>query len=48
MTHHVVHVIILLELENLKLVKLNIGYQPSKFQMSWLSGSNFMEVSVRD
>ena len=29
------------------LVKLNIGYHPSKFQIPWLSGSNFMEVSVR-
>ena len=28
-------------------VKLNIGYQLSKFQISRLSGSNFMEVSVR-
>ena len=30
--------------ENLKFVKLNIGYHPCKFQISWLSGSNFMEV----
>ena len=28
-------------------VKQNIGYHPSKFQISWLSGSNYMEVSVR-
>ena len=28
-------------------MKLNIGYHPSKFQVSWLSRSNFMEVSVR-
>ena len=28
-------------------VKLYIDYHPSKFQISWLSGSNFMEVSVR-
>ena len=28
-------------------LKLNIGYYPSKFQIPWLSGSNFMEVSVR-
>ena len=37
----------LLEFENLRFVKLNIGYHPAKFQISWLSGSNFMEVSVR-
>ena len=36
----------LLGFENLKFVKLNIGYHLSKFQISWLSGSNFMEVSV--
>ena len=29
------------------MTKLNTGYLPSKFQISWLSGSNFMEVSVR-
>ena len=28
-------------------VKLDIGYHPSKFQISWLSWSNFMEVSAR-
>ena len=28
-------------------VKLYIGYHSSKFQISWLSGSNFMEASVR-
>ena len=28
-------------------VKLNIGYQLPKFRVSWLSGSNFMEVNVR-
>ena len=28
-------------------VKLNIGYHPSKLQIFWLSGSNFMEVSAR-
>ena len=28
-------------------LKLNIDYHLSKFQISWLSGSNFMEVSVR-
>ena len=28
-------------------VKLNIVYHPFKFQMSWLSGLNFIEVSVR-
>ena len=28
-------------------VKLNRGYHPSKFQISWSSGSNFMKVSVR-
>ena len=28
-------------------VNLYIGYYPSKFQISWLFGSNFMEVSVR-
>ena len=28
-------------------MKLNIGYHPAKFQISWLSGSNFMEVNVR-
>ena len=27
--------------------KLNIGYHLSKFQISWLFGSNFMEVNVR-
>ena len=37
----------LLEFENLKFVKLNIGYHFSTFQASWLSGSDFMEVSVR-
>ena len=25
----------------------NIGYQPSQFQISWLSGCNFMEVGVQ-
>ena len=29
------------------LLKLYIDYHFSKFQISWLSGSNFMEVSVR-
>ena len=33
--------------EHLKFVKMDIGYHPSKFEISWLSGSNFMEVSVR-
>ena len=28
-------------------LKLYIDYHLSKFQMPWLSGSNFMEVSVR-
>ena len=28
-------------------VKPNMGYNPSKFKISWLSGSNFIEVSVR-
>ena len=28
-------------------MQLYIDYDPSKFQISWLSGSNFMEVSVR-
>ena len=37
----------LLGFENLNFVKLNIGYHSFKFQISWLSGSNFMEVSVR-
>ena len=34
-------------LENLKFVKMAIGYHQSKFEISWLSGSNFMDVSVR-
>ena len=34
--------------ENLKFCKTEyIGYHPSQFQISWFSGSNFMEVSVR-
>ena len=33
--------------ENLNFVKQDIGYHVAKFQISWLSGSNFMEVSVR-
>ena len=33
--------------ENLSFVKLNMGYHPSNFQISSLSGSNFMEISVR-
>ena len=33
----------LLWFKNTKVVKLNIGYHLSKFQISWLSGSNFME-----
>ena len=37
----------LLEFENLKFVKLDIGYHPCKFQITWLSESNFMEVSER-
>ena len=28
-------------------VKLDIGYHALKFQISWMSGSIFMEVSVR-
>ena len=28
-------------------VKQDIGYHVAKFQISWLPGSNFMEVSVR-
>ena len=36
----------MLVFENLSFVKLNIGYHLSKLQISWLSGSNFMEVSV--
>ena len=28
-------------------MKLHIDYYPSKFQVSWLSGSNFVEVSVK-
>ena len=28
-------------------VKQAIGYHVAKFQISWLSGSNFMEVSAR-
>ena len=28
-------------------VKLNTGHHHAKFQFFWLSGSNFMEVSVR-
>ena len=35
---------------NLKIsnsMKQSIGFQVTKFQMSWLPGSNFMEVSVR-
>ena len=28
-------------------VRLYTGYQPSKFQISWLSGSNFIEISVK-
>ena len=38
---------ILLGSGNLKFVNLNIGYYLSKFQNFWLSGSSFMEVSVR-
>ena len=37
----------LLGFENLRFVRLNIDYQPAKFENSWLSGSNFMEVDVR-
>ena len=38
----------LLGFENLKFCKTEYtGYHLSKFQISWLSGSNFMEVSVR-
>ena len=37
----------LLVFENLSFVKLNISYRLFKFQIFWLSGSNFMEVSVR-
>ena len=33
--------------ENLSFVKFIIAYQPCRFQISLLSGSNFMEVSVR-
>ena len=37
----------LLELENPKFCKIEYRlYHPSKFHISWLSGSNFMEVSV--
>ena len=32
----------------LAFVKLTIGYQPGKFQISQASGSNFREVSVRN
>ena len=28
-------------------VKHDMGYHVAKFQISWFSGSNFMEVSVR-
>ena len=34
-------------IKNLKFMKLFINYHLSKFQIFWLSGSNFMEVSVR-
>ena len=37
----------LLGFYNLSFLKLYIDYHLSKFQISWLSGSNFMEVSVR-
>ena len=37
----------LLGFESPKFVKLCIDYHPSKFQISWLSESNFMEISVR-
>ena len=31
----------------LNFVKLNVGYYPFKFQITWLSESNFMEVTVK-
>ena len=37
----------LLGFEISNFVKLNIGYYSSEFQISGLSASNFMEVSVR-
>ena len=35
------------DLESSNFVKLTIGYHPYKFQISWLSGSNFIDISVR-
>ena len=37
----------LLGFENLKFCETEYGLSPSKFQISWLSGSNVMEVSVK-
>ena len=37
----------LLGFENPKFMKVNISYHPSKFQISWLSGSKFMGINVR-
>ena len=37
----------LLRFENLKFFKLYMDYHLSKFEVFWLSGSYFMEVSVK-
>ena len=37
---------LLLEFENLNFFKLYIAYHLSKFKISWLSGSNFIDVNV--
>ena len=36
-----------LEISNVVKLTLNIGYHLSKLQMSWISGSSFIKVSVR-
>ena len=38
---------VFLDLKMSHFVKQDIGYHVEKFQISWLSGSNFIEVSVR-
>ena len=41
------HDVMLFGIWKSQICKLTIGYHPSKFRIYWLSGSNFMEVSVR-